>query len=66
MKMQGSFTIPVGFLLVLAVFGFVGHMDYEDEQAAQAQYCEMVKAGHWPDYQGTYRRECLPPSPAPR
>lgn len=52
--------------LLLAVFAFVGHMDHEDEKAAQVQYCEMVKAGHWPDYQGTYRRECLRPSPAPR
>lgn len=44
--MQGAFTIPVGMLLVLAVFAFVGHMDHEDEKAAQVQYCEMVKAGH--------------------
>lgn len=53
-------------LVLLAAFGFVGHIDYADEKVAQAQYCEMVKAGHWPDYQGTYRRECLRPSPAPR
>lgn len=64
--MKRTFTIPVGMLLVLAVFAFVGHMDHEDEKAAQVQYCEMVKAGHWPDYQGTYRRECLRPIPAPR
>ena len=64
--MKKQIAIPVGMLLVLAVFGFVGHMDYEDEQAAQAQYCEMVKVGHWPDYQGTYRRECLPPKSVPR
>ena len=38
----------------------------EDQQAEQERYCEMVKAGHWPDYQGTYRRECLPPKSEPR
>ena len=64
--MKKQITIPVGFLVVLAVFGFVGHMDYEDEKVAQAQYCEMVKGGHWPDYRGTYRRECLPPKSVPR
>lgn len=30
-------------------------MDYEDAQAEEVNYCEMVKAGHWPDYRGTYR-----------
>lgn len=36
-------------------------MDYEDAQAEEANYCEMVKAGHWPDYRGTYRAECRSP-----
>jgi len=54
-------TIPVWLVLVLAIFGFVGHMDYADENAAQAQYCNMVTAGRWPDYRGTYLRECVPP-----
>ncbi len=53
-------------LALLGLFGLAGAMDYEDQQAAQAQYCDMVKAGHWPDYQGTYRRECLPPKSVPR
>ena len=64
--MKNQITIPVGLLLALAILGFVGQMDYEDANMAHAQYCEMVKAGDWPDYQGTYRRECLRPSPAPR
>lgn len=48
-------------ILILAIFGFVGYMDYEDEVATKNHYCDMVKTGYWPDYQGTYRRECLPP-----
>ena len=64
--MKKQITIPVGMLLVLAAFGFAGHMDYEDQQAEQAHYCEMVKAGFWPDYQGTYRRECRTPKSGPR
>ena len=53
-------------LALLGLFGLAGAMDYEDQQAEQAHYCEMVKAGFWPDFQGTYRRECLPPKSVPR
>ena len=56
----------VVLLAMLGLFGLAGTMDYEDQQAEQEHYCEMVKAGYWPDYQGTYRRECLRPSPEPR
>ena len=35
---------------LLAGFGLVSAMDYRDEQRAEAHYCEMVNAGHWPDY----------------
>ena len=47
---------------LVLLFGLAGHMDYEDQQAEQERYCEMVKAGYWPDYQGTYRRECRTPT----
>lgn len=47
---------------LVLLFGLAGHMDYEDQQAEQAHYCEMVKAGFWPDYQGTYRHECRTPT----
>ena len=56
----------VVLLALLGLFGLAGAMDYEDQKAEQEHYCEMVKAGYWPDYQGTYRRECLQPSPGPR
>ena len=47
---------------LVLLFGLAGAMDYEDQQAEQERYCEMVKAGFWPDYQGTYRRECRTPT----
>ena len=53
-------------LALLGLFGLAGAMDYEDLQAEQEHYCEMVKAGHWPDYQGTYRSECRTPKSVPR
>lgn len=43
---------------VLILFGIVGGMDAEDAEASAEHYCQMVKDGVWPDYQGTYRQEC--------
>ena len=34
----------------LAVLGIVGTMDFHDELRAAVYYCDMVTAGHWPDY----------------
>ena len=51
---------------LVLLLGLAGHMDYEDQQAQVALYCDMVKAGHWPDYQWTYRSECRPPKIAQR
>lgn len=55
----------VVLLALLGLFGLVGAMDYEDQQAEQERYCEMVKAGFWPDFNGTYRAECRQPKPGP-
>ena len=51
---------------LVLLFGLAGAMDYEDQQAEQEHYCEMVKADFWPDYQGTYRRECRTPTTGQR
>lgn len=53
-------------LVMLALFGIVGKLDMQAAEADLAHYCEMVKAGHWPDYSGTYRNECRPPKIAQR
>lgn len=50
-----------GLLIAAAVFvivGLVGRMDFEDEVREQIAYCENVKAGAWPDYNGTHKAEC--------
>lgn len=44
--------------LVLLMFGIVGKWDFEDEELQAVSYCENVKSGLWPDYQGTYKSEC--------
>ena len=56
----------LALVAVLLLLGLMGHMDYEDAKAEEANYCEMVKAKLWPDYRGTYRSECRRPIPAPR
>ena len=58
-------TVAALLALVL-LLGLAGAMDYEDQQAEQERYCEMVKAGFWPDFNGTYRDECQRPSAGQR
>ncbi len=48
--------------VVLALLGFVGSMEVEDEAAQQEHACDMFKAGLWPDY----RNQCQQPSVALR
>lgn len=64
--MKKQITITVALLFLLALLGVVGKMDADSAQLDADHYCDMVKAGHWPDYQGTYRRECLRPKSVPR
>jgi hypothetical protein len=35
---------------VVAIFMAVGESDYEDELREFKHYCNMVEAGHWPDF----------------
>lgn len=52
-------------IVLLMLYALVSYMDWEDTQADQAHYCEMVKAKTWPDYRGTYRSECPQPKRGP-
>ena len=56
--MKHKITAIAAVLAIAAAFGIVGGMDYEDEKAQQALYCDNVKSGLWPDYEGTYVSEC--------
>lgn len=45
--------------LLIAVFiGLIGRMDYQDEILEASRYCANVREGTWPDYRGTYEKEC--------
>lgn len=43
---------------IVAAVLTAGEMDYQDARAEQAHYCDMVQAGHWPDYNRTARDHC--------
>lgn len=56
-------------LTVIAIIGLislVNNMTHDDEVSDQEHYCEMVKAGYWPDFHGTYQSECRTPKSVPR
>ena len=56
--MKRNLTPVFVALTLFAAFGIVGGMDYEDAKTQQALYCDNVKSGVWPDYEGTYVSEC--------
>lgn len=58
--MQSNLKTVLGLLAFMLVLGLVGSMDYEDEQAQQALYCDNVKSGVWPDCEDIYVSQCEP------
>lgn len=56
--MKQKFTTIAAVLAIVAAFGLVGGMDAEDAEAQAALYCDNVKSGLWPDYEGIYVSEC--------
>lgn len=61
MTKDERFTLAIRYaagMLLLAIFGLVGAMDYADEIAERQLYCDMVAAGHWPDYREIADDEC--------
>lgn len=56
--MKRNITPIVAVVAIVAALGFVGAMDYEDAKAEEALYCDNVKSGIWPDYEGTYVSQC--------
>jgi hypothetical protein len=61
--MRDTFSLTVGLILILVLMGIVGAMDVEDAEKQEQLYCEMVAAGHWPDYQQNYRQICRGKAP---
>ena len=62
---RNLYTIA-GVLLGVLAFGFVGEMDYQDALLAEQEYCESVREGRHPDYDGIYRDVCLDLNGSPK
>lgn len=45
-----AYLTIMGAVIVVCLFGYVGHGDYLEEVDAGNYYCEMVRAGSWPNY----------------
>jgi len=64
--LKDNFYTICAILAGLVLFGMVGTMDAEDEQAQLEHYCEMVKLHKqdktlgWPDFDGIYDQSCKP------
>ena len=37
-------------VIIVAILGVAGTIDYEEQLREEQHYCEMVKAGNWPAY----------------
>lgn len=42
----------------LACFLLLLSMSYDDAQAEESVYCQMVKEKTWPDYKNIYKKAC--------
>lgn len=51
MKLTKCFKTIIVIGLILAAYGIVGKMDYEDELKYQEYSCKMVEDGYWPKEQ---------------
>jgi hypothetical protein len=49
-KTENSMKIVLALAAVLAVFGLVGEMDYQDELKEMEHYEAMVCDGNWPNF----------------
>lgn len=48
----GPVAVVAGALFFLGALGFVGANDYRETVRQAVNYCDMVRAGYWPDYDG--------------
>lgn len=58
---MGGYGIEAAVIIMVAVLilGNIGRYDFLDQQKIQADYCENVAAGHWPDYKQNYYSVCV-------
>ena len=55
---ESTLTVIGAFLVIAIAVLIIGTMESRDAEMDQQAYCEMVKEGKWPDYEGTYHEFC--------
>lgn len=55
---EATLTVIGAFIVIAIAVLIIGTLDAEDAKTDQQVYCEMVKDGKWPDYEGTYHDFC--------
>jgi hypothetical protein len=55
---ESTLTVIGALMIVVIALLIIGTMEYSDEINEQQTYCDMVKDGKWPDYEGTYHEFC--------
>ena len=58
---MGGYWMEAAIVLMVAILilGNIGRYDFLDQQKLQAEYCENVAAGNWPDYKQNFNDVCL-------
>ena len=52
------FALGAFVILVLILVGFASSR--ADSESDDAEYCQMVREKRWPDFRGSYHRDCQP------
>ena len=57
---MGRYVVEVAIIAIVAILilGNVGRYDFLDQQKIQAEYCENVASGNWPDYNQNFNELC--------
>ncbi len=45
-------------MVAILILGNIGRYDFLDQQKIQAEYCENVASGYWPDYNQNFNELC--------
>lgn len=57
-EVRAYVTLSGLILILVAVYLVASDLSHEDEVAVQERYCEMTKAGYWPEYKVVHDQVC--------
>ena len=57
-KSIAAYSTLAAIVTALVIWIAVSTMDYNDATREQAEYCQHVSEGLWPDFKGIYDKVC--------